>query len=74
MKTIDQLPAEAAGNCPAAGHVHPGDPAQVRGVNRTQRGFWGNAPGPCGYYTAWVEWAGEIFLTPKGVEHGHKLA
>lgn len=55
----------------ACGHVYPGDPATVRGRNLTQRGFWGQAPGPCGYYTAWWEVDGKIYF-PVGDEHGHR--
>lgn len=37
----------------AVGHVHPGDPVKPCPSNRNMWGFWGRAPGPCGYYDAY---------------------
>lgn len=41
------------GHYGAVGHVHPGAPVRGGDYNRSQQGFWGYAPGPCGYYTAY---------------------
>lgn len=62
----------------AGGHVHPGDkptPKQNPAWDsaREQRGFWGSAPGPSGYYTAWIEYKGEFYF-PDGDPHGHRAA
>ena len=62
----------------AGGHVHPGD-KPVSKIPPTwesaheQRGFWGQAPGSCGYYTAWIEYKGEFYF-PEDDAHGHRAA
>ena len=41
------------GSYTAVGHTYPGVAVKPSKYDRLQCGFWGNAPGPCGYYHAY---------------------